>query len=154
MIIKTCNFVSQRSNTSGIYFIGGFLMADYEAMCNGNHPCIERTKLYGACLENADVMEVTAEQKPVKCPMNENEGVFAFAKMAIAANAEMVMIDFSNVSSTVVPEDIYKVTNSELVKMFTDAGYVDTMSYDQRWSFAKIPYGCKYDTVNGVFIKE
>ena len=153
MIIEICNFVSQRSNTDDVFFIGGFLMADYEGMCNGFHPCLNKTKIYAASIDNRDIMVETAEHKPVKCPMHENGGVLAFAKMATEAKAEMIMIDFSRVSS-IVPEDVFKSINDSLRVIFTNAGYVDTYSYDMRWSFARIPDGCKYDKVNNVFVKE
>lgn len=153
MLIEICNFVSQRSNVSGVYFIGGFLMADYEAMCNGNHPCIEKTKIYGAIVDNADLVEKTAEQKPVMVPVDNNHGVMAFASMAIKAGAEMVMIDFSNISKVEVPEKNFKSIDEALTNLFLEAGYIDSKSYDQRWSFVRIPDGCIYDRVTGVFIK-
>lgn len=154
MLIEICNFVSQRSNVSGMYFIGGFLMADYEAMCNGNHPCIDRTKIYSAIVDGSDLVEKTAEHKPVIVPVDNNHGIMAFISMAIEAGAEMVMIDFSNLSKKGVSEKNFKLIDEAITNRFIKAGYVDSKSYDQRWSFVRIPDGCLYDRVNGVFVKK
>ncbi len=67
----------------------------------------------------------------------ESGAVYGFAKMAKDAHADMVMIDFSNL--TEATDEGFEVVDAALKELFEGDEYMDSKSYELRWSFIRVP---------------
>lgn len=63
--------------------------------------------------------------------------VYGFAKMAKDAHADMVMIDFSNLHE--VTNEEFGIVDIALKELFEGDEYMDSETYDLRWSFIRVP---------------
>ncbi len=63
--------------------------------------------------------------------------VYDFAKMAKDAHADMVMIDFSNLSE--VTNEEFRIVDIALRGLFEGDEYMDSKTYELRWSFIRVP---------------
>lgn len=69
--------------------------------------------------------------------VNESAGVLALSKLAILGAVDILMIDYSNVSP--VYNELMNDIDAKIHSLLEKEGYVDTKSYENRWSFCKIP---------------